>query len=420
MQKRLLLLSLLTMSNLMGLSMDEAVEKALNQSHLLKSQAYKIDGSKATEEVLGSAYKPTLSTSYQYSKRDFQNFMRLRDESNFNISLDYNLFNGFYDKYTLESQEHLTQSQKWLLQSNIADLKQLTQQRYLDLLQALKSQTVQDEAVALLENQLKDTQNFLNQGLIDRSKYLKVKVELQSAQQAQLQAKSSVTNAKNALSSLIQEPIVLTELQEASKNEVNSGDFNTLYNSSLVQRSELKYLEALKESQEANIEAVNSVYYPKVGLALDYNRYGEELIPNGVTYGTLGSMKNKVVGSIKVSYDLYSGGKAQNEKTVYKSQALSLAEDIEKTKLDIKLQLQEALEQLKVTQGQIEVAQSSIEEAQEHYRITQNRYKQQLDSTTDLLDAGLLLTTAKNNLTVAEYNHLRSMVNIERIVQPNL
>ena len=417
MKNRLILLSLMMVTNLMALNMDEAVEKALNNSHTLKSQEHKIGASKANEALLGAAYKPNLSVGYQYGKRDFSNFMNTREESLFNVSVDYNLFNGFYDKYTLESQEHLTASEQWLHASNVADLKQLTQKRYLNLLQALKSKTVQDEAVELLTNQLKDSQNLLTQGLIDKSKYLKVKVELQSTKQAQLQANSNVTNAKNALASLIQENIRVEELQESNKNQSFDSNFENLYAKSIEKRSEIKYLEALKKSQEANIDAVNSVYYPKVGLSLDYNKYGEEIIPNGVSYGTLGSMKNEVLGTINISYDLYSGGKAHNQRTLHKSKILSLTEDIEKTKEDIKLQLQQALEALKVSQGQIEVAQLSIDEAQENYRITNNRHKQQLDSTTDLLDARLLLTTAQNNLTVAEYNYQKTVVDIERILE---
>ncbi|MCH9741554.1 MAG: TolC family protein [Epsilonproteobacteria bacterium] len=417
MKNKLLLLSLITVTNLMALNMDEAVEKALNSSHTLKSQEHKIGSSKANEALLGASYRPTASVGYSYANRDFSNFMKTSEESVFNVSVDYNLFNGFYDKYTLESQKHQTASQKWLLQSNIADLKQLTRTRYLNLLQALKSKTVQDEAVTLLEKQLQDSQNLLNQEMIAKSKYLKVKVELQSTKQAQLQASSSVTNAKNALASLIQENIHLEELQEPQANHVVDTSFDNLYTKSLEKRSELKYLEALKKSQESSIDAVNSVYYPKVGLALDYNKYGDEVLPNGVSYGALGSMENEVVGSVNISYDLYSGGKANSQRMIHKSQVLSLTEDIEQTKRDIKLQLQQALEQLKVSQGQIEVAQGSIVEAQEHYRITNNRYKQQLDSTTDLLDARLLLTTAQNNLTLAEYAYQQTVVDIERVLE---
>lgn len=333
-----------------------------------------------------------------------------------NVSLDYNLFNGFYDKYSIESQEHLTEAETWRQQSNIADLKQLTQQRYLTLLQARKTQSVQDEAVALLERQLTDTENLLTQGLIDKSKYLKVKVELQSTKQAQLQAHSDVTNAQNALASLIQEPIVPEELEEPVQTKVTEQEFTALYDQSLEQRSELKYLEALKKSQEANIDAVNSVYYPKIDLNVDYNKYGDNAIPNGVSYGVMGSMNDEVVGTVSLSYDLYSGGKAQSQKQINRSQCLSIIEDIEKTKEEIKLQLQQALEQLKVTQGQIEVAQLSIEEAEENYRITNNRYQQQLNSTSDLLDARLLLTTAKNSLALAEYHYQWAWVDIERII----
>lgn len=213
MKIKLIGLSLTVTTNLMALTMDETVTKALEASHLIKSKTYQVERAEANAELYATAYKPELSTSYQYSRRDFESIMRLKEESLFNLSLDYNLFNGFYDKYTIESQEHLTESEQWLLQSAIADLKQMTQKSYLSLLQAKENQTVQNEAITLLENQLKDTQNFLNQGLIDKSKYLKVKVELQNAKQAQLQANSEVTNAKNSLMRLIQEEVNIDELE---------------------------------------------------------------------------------------------------------------------------------------------------------------------------------------------------------------
>ncbi|CAA6799618.1 MAG: Unknown protein [uncultured Sulfurovum sp.] len=416
MKTKVLLLSLITVTNLMALNMDEAVEKALTVSHSLKSQEYKISTSKANEALLDAAFKPNVSTTYNYGKRNFENFINTKEESLFNVSVDYNLFNGFYDKYNLQSQKHLTNSEQWVLQSNIADLKQLTRKRYLSLLQALQSKTVQDEAVALLEKQLQDSQSRLNQGMIAKSKYLKVKVELQGSQQAQLQANSNIINAKNALSSLMQETINPHDLEEPQSNPIAETSFDNLYSMSLEKRSELKYLEALKKSQVSSMTAVDSVYYPKVGLALDYNKYGDELIPNGVSYGALGTVENEVIASVQISYELYGGGKSDNQKMIHKTQVLSLNEEIEKTKLDIKLQLQEALEQLKVSEGQIEVARGSIVEAQEHYRITKNRYREQLDTTTQLLDARLLLTTAQSNFTLAEYSYQDMVVNIKRVL----
>ena len=417
MKTKLLLLSFITMSNLMALSMEEAVEKAVTLNHTLKSQEHKINASKANETLLDSAFKPTVSSSYRYGNRNFENFISTKEESLFNVSIDYNLFNGFYDKYTLESQKYLTDSEQWLLQSNIADLKQLTRKRYLALLQAVENKTVQDEAVLLLEKQLQDSENLLNQGMIAKSKYLKVKVELQSSQQAQLQAGSNIRNAKNALRSLIQEQVDPQTLQAPQANHVAHTSFEELYKLSLEKRSELKYLEALKKSQESSMDAVDSVYYPKIGVSLDYNKYGDELIPNGVSYGALGSKENEFMGSVNISYDLYSGGKSDNQKMIHKSQVLSLTEELEQTKLDIKLQLQEAMEQLTLSQGQIEVARASIIEAQEHYRITNNRYREQLDTTTQLLDARLLLTTAKSNLTLAEYSYQDMLVNIKRVLE---
>jgi outer membrane protein TolC len=416
MRAKIALLSLLTITNLIALDIDEAVQKALESSHLINSKEYKIKSFKANTALLTSAYKPNLSLAYQYTNRDFENFMKKKKESLFNVSLDFNLFNGFYDKYSIKSQEDLTKSEQWLLQSSIADVKQQTKNSYLSLLQVLKVEEVQNEAVTLLQRQLKDSKSLLAQGLIPKSNYLKVKVELQNTKQEQLRAKSNVVDKKNILSSLLQLEVNLKELKESNITADLSTNFNQLLEQSLSNRSEIKYLEALKQSQKESIKAVNSIYYPKVGLSIDYNKYGDEFIPNNFSYGDLGSIDDEIVGTLNLSYDLYSGGRAKNQKMIYKYQILSIEEDIKKAKIDIKLQLQQALEQFKVTKGQIKVAKLTIEEAKEHYRMTNNRYKQQLDSATDLLDARFLLTSAKNSLTQAKYDHQKAIVNIERIL----
>ncbi len=417
MKSKLLILSLLTISNIYALNMQEAVESALEKSHLLSSKQSKIEASRANEDLLFGAYKPNLSLGYQYSTRDFENFMKKKKESLFNVSLDYNLFNGFYDKYNLKSQESLTKSEEYLKDASIADLKQQTQNSYLSLLQALKVQKVQDEAVTLLTNQLKDSQNLYKQGIIAKSKYLKVKVELQSSRQDKLKADSDVIDMKNALSSMIHQNIVLSELQESNLMLSQTVNFEDSLKQSLDTRSELKYLEALKESQEANIKAVNSTYYPKVGLALDYNKYGDEFIPDNFSYGDLGSIDDEMMGTLSLSYDLYSGGKAKNQKLIHKHTIMSINEDIKSTRQDIKLQLQQALEKIKVSKGQIDVAKLSISEAKEHYRMTNSRFKQQLDSTTDLLDARLLRTKAENNLYQAQYDYQKAVANLWRVME---
>lgn len=417
MKSKLLLVTLLTASNIYALTIEEAVNSALEKSYQLHAKESTIYASQASEDVLTGAYKPNLSLGYQFTSRDFENFMRKKKESLFNLSLDYNLFNGFYDKYTLKSQEKRTLSERYLKASLKADIKQETQYAYLSLLQALKVQKVQNEAVQLLSNQLKDSHNFFKQGLIAKSKYLKVKVALQSTKQDKLHADSDVVNIKNRLSSLTHEDVELSSLQESNVTLNHKPHFATDMNHSIHTRSEIGYLKALIESQKASKQAVNSVYYPKIGLALDYNKYGDEFIPDNFSYGALGSIDDEWMGTVSLSYELYSGGRAKNQKLIHKHTIMSLEQDILRTKADIKLQLQQAIEYMKVSKGQVAVAKLSISEAKEHYRMTQNRFKQQLDSTTDLLDARLLLTKAENALYQAKYDYQKAIVDYERVLE---
>lgn len=416
MKTKFLLLSCCAVLNLSALTIDEAVESALESSNLLSSKAANVKSAEANVAVAQSGYMPQISLDYKYTKRDFENFIKRKQESLFNASVDLNLFNGFYDKYSVKSQKALQKGEELLYASAKADLIQQTKDAYISLLQAQKLDTVQDDAVSLLENQLKDAKNMMDSGLIPKSQYLKVKVEWQSAKQQKLKAASDLVNAKNRLSRLTELDISPNMLEEANiTKEISS--FEDLQTLSLKHRSELAYLEAMQESSTAGIKALNSSYYPSVNLALDYNKYGDEFIPDKFSYGDFGYIDDEAQATLQLHYDLYDGGSTRAQKQVQKAKLLSLKEEYLQTQKEITLQLKDTLETLKVTEGQIEVAALSVDEAKEHYRMTQNRFKQQLDSTTDLLDARLLLTQATYNHYQAIYEHQKAIVTLERVLE---
>jgi outer membrane protein TolC len=69
---------------------------------------------------------------------------------------------------------------------------------------------------------------------------------------------------------------------------------------------------------------------------------------------------------------------------------------------------------MREAERQILVSRKAIEQAEENFRITQERYKEQVTTSSDVLDAQILLTRAKSDYTNAIGDYHISHANLER------
>ncbi|HSL98704.1 MAG TPA: TolC family protein, partial [Candidatus Limnocylindria bacterium] len=56
-------------------------------------------------------------------------------------------------------------------------------------------------------------------------------------------------------------------------------------------------------------------------------------------------------------------------------------------------------------------------QAEENYRITENQFRERVATSTDLLDARVFLTRARNEYNNAVYNLSLSLAALERVVE---
>lgn len=102
------------------------------------------------------------------------------------------------------------------------------------------------------------------------------------------------------------------------------------------------------------------------------------------------------------------------------AELLAVTERIKDTKKELRLQVKTAILSYRVARESLSVAQKGIEYAKENYRITDNQFKQQMATSTDLLDARVLLTRARNDYTNNLYDFHLAIAKIERIVEKDL
>ena len=95
---------------------------------------------------------------------------------------------------------------------------------------------------------------------------------------------------------------------------------------------------------------------------------------------------------------------------------MSLHSKMQAYKKEVLSNLRQAVGDFNLAKDQYLLSKKTIQSAQENYRIVSNRYKQNLENATTLLDAELMLKTARANLLQAQYGIWENLFYVEYLV----
>jgi outer membrane protein TolC len=148
---------------------------------------------------------------------------------------------------------------------------------------------------------------------------------------------------------------------------------------------------------------------------LSYERFGNNSFPE--TSDTDYDSDSRAM--IEASWTLFSGFDTRYELASRKHEIDAKRREIKATEDLLTLQLQTALEELRVARGNLETARTAQAQAEENFRVNENRYKARVATTVDLLDAQEFLTRARNEQIKALYDlHLAAAV-LDRVLERN-
>jgi outer membrane protein TolC len=397
--------------------LQEAVDKALaNNNEILE---YKYLTQQKEQEMKGakSPFLPNLDASYGYSKTSRDEKYGKTEASSADVTLSYNLFNGGADYLNLKAAEASLDAQKYMEDSTKADMVLSVKTAFFDVLQAIKDVEAEAEAVVLLERQLKDIKLSYEVGIVPKNEVLKVEAELASERQTYLQAVSTKNVAVYEIERLINEDIPSDEKYEDFSVPVKQGlDSSLLFDELKENRSELKYARQLMKAQDLSADAVKRGGLPKLSVSASYNSYGDDALPadREDTYD------DEVLFGANINWSIFDGNYRRAQSAALKAYVNSLKHQLLKTEAQMKYQLSNAIEQYELATSSLSVSEKEVESAEENYRITENQYKQRVATTTDLLDARVLLTRARNNYNKALYNIYKAMAETERVVEKTI
>ncbi|AXX86559.1 RND family efflux system, outer membrane channel protein, TolC family [Malaciobacter marinus] len=412
-KRSIVLISTLFIVNANALDINSAVNLALKNNNELKQKYYEYDEAKENIELNKSGFKPKLDLSYAYTDRSKARDESLKRDSSASAVLSYNLFNGFSDYNLVKSAKYSAKASNLTLFAFKEDIVYNTKTAYIEFLNKRKNKDTYEVAYKLFKKQYEDSKNRFEQGLIAKNDLLDIQVKMLDAKQNLTRAISDLKIARYELSNILGgidlQKQTIEELDDNIAIEKDSYKVEFLDN-----RSEIKALKMNIKSIDSKVDSTKGDFLPSIDASLSYNKYGDDSMPKDL------EPDDQKVAQVQLKWNLYDGGIKYSTIDINRLKMRQVKEQLQKTKLDIKLQYQKAKSDLEVALLNYDSAKLALVQAKENYKIVNDKYSEGIVKPTDLTDANYLLTNAKQKYFQAYYDKFLAVAKLDRVFEQSL
>lgn len=380
-----------TSSSAMGLA--EMQKIALANRQVIQQYMVNYEQSEKDIALAKSGYYPSVDLSYTVNSLKEETLFEDKENSVAAASISLNVFSGFRDKYNLKSVEFGQQAEEYRLQGIKQDIQLGVALAYLNVYERRANSEVAKAAFQTLEKVYGDGESRYNVGLIGKNELLKFRVDYDNADITLKRADADLRKSVNFLGRQVGTEVTLADLDFTDFSELPADvDEQQYADNMLVNRSEIKVLQAAKNAAAMQVDSLTSGYYPRLDLVGSYSNYDNEFI-NGSGDVREDELRAKLVMSV----NLFQGFATEASVARSKLDVRSLQFELDELISTLNTNLDNLFIDFRVSLENVDVATRSIEQAEENLRITQLKYDEGLQRESDLLDAITSLSRAKYN-----------------------
>jgi len=280
------------------------------------------------------------------------------------------------------------------------------QKAYLQLQLAYDAVKVLQEAEQTAHAMYQLTQNYFNQGLVQKSDLLNAQVHENMVTTQLANAKSNIKNASDYLSFLMGAPTGTTyTIGKVVFDNTLSGDSITKVPEA---RADFMAMQTAIEASNLMIKSSKMSYLPKLNAFGNYQLNDKSMFGFGA---------NAYLAGVQLSWNLFNGNRTKNTIVTQTLERNKLQQQLSQQKEQSQLELNKTYRDLHDAGYQISQQQSAIQQASEALRILQNRYEQGLVKTTDVLMAETQLAQQKLGLAQAQFNYQTTQAYLQFLTQ---
>ncbi len=396
------------------LTLETSIEIALQKSIVIDIAREGSKGATAQKREAITGFLPKFSTSYSYRRLNEEPSFQLpfppgemttgtKNNYNWAIEARQPIFagGGILANYLANQigEEAAFLEEKAKNQDVVQEVKIA----YFDILRAQRVLAATSQSAEMLEAHRNVAENYFKVGLIPKNDLLYAEVELANGKQALIRAQNAVELAKSRLNTLLKrrifEPVEVVDILSYQPIKQSLEECLSIAQQN---RTELKIAELKAQQAGKLVWIARSDFFPAVSVVGNYTRFGDEPSVSGSPYQDMESWYVMAVAS----WNFWDWGKTKfrvDASRARENQAINSAKELND---QITLEIKNAYLLLQEAENQITVSEKVIEQAEENFRISEERYKERVATSTEVLDAQTLLTRAKSQYANAlgDYN----------------
>jgi outer membrane protein len=394
------------------LSLNEAIDLSIKNSHQLKSSQAKIEEATAALKEAVEKKLPDAKVSGSYIRLNNANFELKTKSSNsgsggsanetpkvsqamyglLNVSLP--IYNGGRIRYGIESSKFLEQAAKLDAEDDKDEVIQNTIEAFANLFKAKTAVMLVNENLVQAQQRTKDLGNLEKNGLLARNDLLKAELQSSNVELSLLDAENNLQLAIVNMDLMLGLPtsteLVLDTAGIAKKDD--SRILDDYLRAATTNRKDIAATGYRKKAAETGVKTTKGEMYPSLALTGGYIAAD---VPHVFT------VTNAVNIGVGVSYNIASLWKTKSKVQQAEARVKQIAETEAMMDDNIRLQVNKNYFTLISNRKKIEVYSKAVEQAQENYRIVKNKFDNSLATTTDLLDADVAQLQARLSYTLA-------------------
>lgn len=387
------------------LSLQEAIQLSLQNSHQLKNSQAKIEEATASLKEAVEKRLPDASVSGSYMRLNNANIdMKTKSSGSgsapatespkvsqavygiANLSLP--IYTGGRIKYGIESSRYLAEAARLDAGYQKDEVIQNTVATYVNLYKAKSAVDLVKESLAQSQQRVNEFSSLEKNGLLARNDLLKAQLQASNKELALVDAQNNWQLANVNMNLLLGLPEQTELMLDSSMlNQVAEvKPLDDYIQAALTGRKDIASVDLQKKAAQSGVKATKGELYPSLSLSGGYIAAN---IPHVV------SITNAVNAGLGVSYNFSSLWK--NKAKVQQAEAqVRQVNELQAMKSDqVRLQVNKSYLDWLGNQKKIQVTEKAVEQAEENYRITKNKYNNSLATTTDLLDADVAQLQAR-------------------------
>jgi outer membrane protein len=391
------------------LTLTDALELAVQNEEQLSIQGENYLQSLAAKDEAFSAFLPNLSIggSWNYqnggaiSPRHSQIFAA-------NLPVDWNIFNGFRDYYSVKAAGATIDQQRQL----IYDLKQTVlldvAQAYYQVLTAEQSVDVLTNSLTAQESNVSTLQEQFKVGAARRLDVAQAESQASQTRVQLLQSQADVKTGRALLAFLVDAPIRDNPLRDDFEAPTDVGIVESWIAEGEAGRQDLQAADAAVRSARYNVEVVFGQYYPSLSFNFSHAIYQRPFQP--FTFWS---------AILDLNMPIYTGGRIEAQVrqawSLYRSAALTqsqLRRQIDQTVRTAFINLDLAHKELAELEVQVIAARQEYDLALLLFKNGGGTYLNVQQAQATLLSTQLQLTTEQFTQKTAYFNLMRTIGNL--------